>query len=131
MKFKKGVSPLVGLGILLFILIGMFYLLHGCQQNTTDFNKQSKSDQNYDVYDMAKSVVSENLKSPNSANFPDITRITIVNQNNNEFEVDGYVNAQNGLGTNLRTNFKVKLKVNNTLKDGQYKFNSENCVIHN
>lgn len=60
----------------------------------------------------AEDVVRNRLKSPTSAEFPSWSSFNVRNIGECVFIVSSYVDAQNGFGAQIRSNFMVKLKIN-------------------
>jgi len=59
---------------------------------------------------MAKEIIEKRLRSPRTAVFPWNREIAANKTGENEWEIIGYVDAQNGFGAMIRSNWKVKLK---------------------
>lgn len=62
---------------------------------------------NAEAFTVAQDIVEKNLKSPSTAEFCKVTDAEITHLGNGEYMVYGWVDAQNGYGTVLRTNFLV------------------------
>lgn len=60
----------------------------------------------------AEDFVRNNLKSPSSAEFPGWSSFNVQNIGKCEFIVMSYVDAQNSFGATIRSNFTVRLKMN-------------------
>ncbi len=83
------------------------------------------SDKNKDAWICAQIVVSDELKSPNTADFCNYTSAKITNTGGNRYIVKGYVDSENGFGATVRTHFTVTL----TLTSDGYR-NAE-CTFDN
>jgi hypothetical protein len=62
--------------------------------------------ENMKSYEIAQDLILEELKAPLSAVFPDITEVTVKEQNHRVY-VTGYVDAQNSFGALIRKDFVV------------------------
>lgn len=62
---------------------------------------------NAEAFTVAQDIVEKNLKSPSTAEFCKVTDAEITHLGNGEYMVYGWVDAQNGYGAVLRTNFLV------------------------
>lgn len=62
---------------------------------------------NAEAFTVAQDIVENNLKSPSTAEFCKVTDAEITHLGNGEYMVYGWVDAQNGYGAVLRTNFLV------------------------
>ena len=70
-----------------------------------------------DAWICATDVVSERLKSPDSADFCSFSEAQITSLGGGRWRVSGYVDADNSLGVSVRSTFTVTL----TLTDDGYK----------
>lgn len=61
------------------------------------------------VYEIIKSHVKENLKSPATADFPPKKKIRIV-KNKDTYIVQGYVDSQNSFGATIRTKYSAEIQ---------------------
>ena len=68
----------------------------------------SIDDSNY-VYEIIKSHVKENLKSPATADFPPKKKIRIV-KNKDTYIIQGYVDSQNSFGATIRTKYSAEIQ---------------------
>lgn len=82
-----------------------------CSCSTSPQNKER------DAWICAQDVVSNQLKSPSTADFCRYSEATIIDLGNNRYKIEGYVDAQNGFGAIIRSYFTVTL----TLTDSGYK----------
>lgn len=60
----------------------------------------------------AERFVEEKLKSPKSAKFSGITETNSIEKGIDEWEVTGWIEAANSFGADIRSNYKVIMKVN-------------------
>ncbi|EKN3890759.1 hypothetical protein VYJ29_004105 [Yersinia enterocolitica] len=65
------------------------------------------------AYKYSNGLIAEKLKSPTSAKFPSYSNINIRLINRCEFEIDGYVDAQNSFGAMIRTKYRANIKFDN------------------
>lgn len=72
-------------------------------------DKDSYGHTRYDAMVIAEKEIKEILKSPSTAKFCSTSDATIT-RSGNTWEVEGWVDAQNGYGAMLRKNFTVKFK---------------------
>ena len=87
--------------IIIIIMVCVVLLLGKCMGNSSPGTKEA--------WYCAQEVVKQELKSPSSARFCSYTEANICNLGNNEFEVTGYVDAENSFGVKIRSNFRVTL----------------------
>ena len=62
-----------------------------------------------DAWICAQDIVEQNLKAPASAKFCKSYEATVTYTGASDYKVEGYVDAENGFGANIRTNFTVTL----------------------
>lgn len=62
-----------------------------------------------EIWVCAQDVVENNLKSPSSADFCSINDATVYSNGGDNYTVYGYVDAENGFGAEIRTDFTVTL----------------------
>lgn len=62
-----------------------------------------------DAWLMAKQFVTDNLKSPATAQFPSYGKENVQALDGGDFQVAGYVDSQNGFGALLRTDWTCRL----------------------
>lgn len=80
-----------------------------------ELNKQAaqKDADRFYAYSVAKDYIKSRLKAPSTAKFPgSLTHsdhITVLP--NNIYEINSYVDSQNGFGAMIRTNFQCKVKL--------------------
>ena len=115
--------------IILLILSLVCFSLVGCSNNDTNFSELSSDDQNGFIWEMAKTAVKDNLKSPSTAKFPTYNNATIKSEGNNVFTISSYVDAQNGFGATIRSNFIAKIKVNDAADKGGYNYSVQDVKI--
>lgn len=89
---------------------------YSVEQSNNASNSDSKIS-DIDVWVYTQYVVKNNLKSPKSANFPTIRDVQII-RNSDSIIVKSYVDAENSLGAEIRSNFTVTLSA-----DGQKAIN--------
>lgn len=99
------------------VILGMItaVLLTGCGDSEEDLKIQA--------WVCAEDIVEQNLKSPSSADFCSYTDADILNLGDNEYKISGWVDAQNGFGATIRTDFTVTLELTeNGYKNGDVVF---------
>jgi hypothetical protein len=75
-----------------------------------DIEERCKSDQaKIHAYVMAQDPVKQRLKSPSTADFPYINKVKVLTSGECSFEIVGYVDAQNGFGAMIRSNYVAKI----------------------
>lgn len=80
--------------------------------NSTEYKNYTEvtdSDKKIDVWVCAQDIVEKNLKSPNSADFCNITEAKVYSNGGDDYTAIGYVDADNSFGTSIRNNFVVTL----------------------
>lgn len=70
-----------------------------------------------DAWVCAQDIVNSKLKAPSTAKFCSYTEATVTYNGGSDYTVEGYVDAENGYGAKIRTNFIVTL----TLSEKGYK----------
>lgn len=68
---------------------------------------------NEDLCKIPQSIVLESLKSPYSAVFQDCKDATITQINNYTYEINSYVDSENGFGAMLRTYYSITINLQN------------------
>lgn len=101
---------LVFLFCLIFIIVGV----SGCGDVDPDVLALTGAEQ----------VVKEKLKAPSTAKFSSWGETKITKIKDNTYLVKGYVDAQNGFGAMIRSNYSVEI----TIKD-QENFSYKNLII--
>ncbi len=82
------------------------------------FSACGQSDRKIDAWVCAQKVVSDRLKSPSTAKFCSYPSATVIDLGDNKYKISGYVDAQNGFGAMIRSNFTVTLTLTeNGFKD--------------
>lgn len=61
------------------------------------------------AYVLAQQYVVQRLKSPGTADFPGIHKVTVQTSGECSFEIVGYVDAQNGFGALIRSNYAARI----------------------
>jgi len=72
---------------------------------------------NTDAFLVAKEFVSQKLKAPSTAKFPNSNHAEIINTGYNRWRVTSYVDAQNTFGAMIRNNFTVLLSYNDSTNE--------------
>ncbi len=67
---------------------------------------------NEEVMKVVKPVICAQLKSPASAQFP-VDLISIVGDDTRGYQVNGFVDSQNGYGAMIRNDFTAEVTINN------------------
>lgn len=99
----------------LIIIVGIIaFAFHSCLSGSSS----KESDNTSMIITIAQDAVKKQLKTPSSAKFPwgfDEYKIKEVASENSELKtyyVQGYVDAENSFGAKIRTEFIVKLELN-------------------
>lgn len=101
-KTQNTIKSVVLLAIVLFIV----YCWATCNTGSETVKKEEKKPfSKIDAYSTAQYYVSESLKSPGTADFPDIELVTIEIVQDTAFLVGGYVDAQNPFGAIVRMDY--------------------------
>jgi len=74
-------------------------------------NGNSEYIDKHDAIVQAETYVKDSLKSPKSAKFSGITETHATEISTNEWEVTGWVDAENSFGANIRSNYRVVMEV--------------------
>lgn len=98
--------------VLVFAVVGILaFICFCCPLIYSSFNSVSK---NVDrpsasmATEICKNAVKDRLKSPSSAEFPNVLAKNVIDENT--FSLDSYVDSENGFGAMLRANFHCKVK---------------------
>ena len=100
---QRGVKALI-------IVIVISALLLGIQALVKNKTPKSTEPDMYEVVTMAEYFVKQNLKAPSTAEFCPVREAKIGRLGNNEYEVTGYVDAQNSFGAMIRSTYYVKMR---------------------
>ena len=99
-------------GSIVFIVVVLGFFVYGAF-----ITFGGKTNNNSEIWVLAKHEVESNLKSPSSAKFPsmrsDEVRITEVG---GKYIVKSYVDAENSFGASIRSNFTVTINKNSSGK---------------
>jgi hypothetical protein len=94
--------------IVVLVISGIIVLI-----NLTGSDKKTVTEpDNIELVSMAEVFVKKNLKAPSTAEFCSVREARINKLGNHEYEVRGYVDAQNIFGAMLRSNYYVKMRHN-------------------
>lgn len=96
--------------ILLFVIIINIFIPDNDKNTTTETTQEVTESQ---AYIISKNYVESILKSPSTADFP-LLDYGAVEISEDKFQVNGYVDSQNGFGAMVRSNFTVILSYNGT-----------------
>jgi len=115
----------IGCAIIFAIIAILLILIFSSSSNSSNESilSSSASDQKVYAWIAAKDIVEQNLKSPSTAKFCNYSDATIKYVGVDKYQVSGYVDAQNGFGATIRSNFVATL----TLTDSGYEHGT--CVI--
>lgn len=98
---------------ILFLAIFILVVITIILTNLTDSDKKAVTEpDNIELVSMAEVFVKKNLKAPSTADFCSVREARINKLGGNEYEVRGYVDAQNIFGAMLRSNYYVKMRHN-------------------
>ena len=98
---RIGCLPIIGGGILLLIVIGIF---------KADPSPEDRCNDQSEAYVRSWQFVRESLIAPSSADFPTSTASRVTNIGGCRYLVRGYVDAQNAFGAKLRNFFIVVME---------------------
>lgn len=80
--------------------------------DSSESSSRPYSPNKLDAYIAAQSYVTQNLKSPQSSDFPHISEITVTSSGNNKWLVDGYVDAVNSFNAEIREEYTCTVYYN-------------------
>lgn len=117
------------ISIIIIMLFSLTFI--GCESNSKPFSQLGLDNQKGYLWSMAQSSVKNNLKAPSTAKFPTYSDADFKDLGNNEFAITSYVDAQNGFGAMLRSNFVVKIKVDDEYnkEHNGYSYKTEDVQI--
>lgn len=72
-------------------------------------NKNNSTDYKLEAYVMSQDFMKKHLTSPSTANFPNYTKVNVV-QTNNRYKVEAYVESNNSFGTKVKNNYYMILE---------------------
>lgn len=98
MKNKK-----INLLIRCILIFSLVLSLIGCS------SEKSESDFKNEAQYLVQEKVKSNLKSPSSAKFPTWDDSFVKKIGDNEYFVESYVDAKNGFGSTVRSNYSAKV----------------------
>lgn len=88
-------------------------MIIGCSSEEVNFSELPLDDnQESFLWGMAESAVKDKLRAPSTADFPWYSEFKVRSEGDNVFTISSYVDAQNGFGAMIRSDFTVKIKVN-------------------
>lgn len=106
-KAGIGCAGFVGILVLIFIVLAVFSGGDGGNSggsSTPDYQNDESM-----AWIMTQDFVEKRLKSPSSAEFPWSSDVDIT-RSGNSYTIDGYVDAQNTYGADIRENFVAKVR---------------------
>jgi len=118
--------------VLIVVIILMGHFLFGGKDDSSSGgsnNSISSSDNSSAAYVQSKNFIRAALKSPSTADFPFID-FTANNLGNNRYEVRSYVDSQNSLGAEIRSNWVVVLQYQGGEEGDQRNWKLEKMVIN-
>lgn len=105
-KKESGCLTLFVIGV---VLILIFYIIGSIGDNSSSSN--STSTNKFLAYNYAEDFVEKKLKSPSTAEFPGVTEKDkhITDLGGGKYEINSWVDSQNGFGAMIRTNFSCTI----------------------
>lgn len=95
---------------LVLLTVILLMNLMGCSADVPkNFSELDWEEQRIFAKLFAEDIVKDNLKSPSTA---EVEVLSINDLGNNEYEITGFVDAENSFGARLRSNYVVKIKIN-------------------
>jgi len=86
-------------------------IMYNCMGNDGNKSPKSESTKKIECYVQAKEIVKNKLRSPSTAEFPGayeyVKHITKIDENT--FEINSYVDSQNGFGAVGRSFFTIRI----------------------
>lgn len=98
-------SSKIALGVVAFI-----FIIIVISQYQSDRSMQIKEPDRIGLVVVARDFVKRNLKAPSTAESGTTNGTRVNSLGNNQYEVSGYIDAQNSFGAMLRNNFYVKME---------------------
>lgn len=89
------------------LLAGVVVALAGCGGSSG----MDQTARDFMAYDTCTSAVKDQLKAPSTADFQGSTSVDYRTSGGNNITVTGYVDAENGFGAKLRSNFTCSMDV--------------------
>ena len=101
-KKKNGCLTLLIIGA---IFIALFYMIGSNSDNSSTSSDPTTN--KFLAYNYAEQFVKQKLKSPSTANFPGTSEKInhITDLGNGKYQINSWVDSQNGFGATLRSNF--------------------------
>lgn len=119
MELERGVGEKKSLiqGILILVIFFGGIMLYNYIHNRIDRGG---------IENAIQDVMSQGLLNPSNAKFSDDEHTTITKNDDGTYTVDGYVDATNGFGATIRSNYEATV----TPKDGDYyvKYKIQNAL---
>lgn len=72
---------------------------------------ESNANRETDAWICAKKCVQDNLKTPSTADFPSYSKSYVSFLGNSKYKISAYVDAENGFGAMIRSDFTVTLEL--------------------
>lgn len=112
-----------GKTIIMIIALLSVFMLCGCLEETEEEKAaNAEHDKNITIMTLAQEAVKANLKAPSTAKFPwsveeyQIKETSSDNEGMVLYWVSGHVDAENGFGAQIRSNFVVRLECTEDLE---------------
>lgn len=111
------------ISVLIVVSITLF-IFHHMEQSRDEIsqtsNKHNYSSSNYSdnetdliIKTYVEGIIESRLRSPSSANFPNLSGWSITENSSNKYSVYSYVDAENSFGGETRTYFSLTITINN------------------
>ena len=106
-KMKEKIDAASGCFTLVVILAFVVFFFSNCggSSNSSSSSTTSKQPDKFDAYVMSQLFVEDALKAPSTAKFPVYSEDMVVDGGDGSFIVSAYVDAQNGFGAMMRSNY--------------------------
>jgi hypothetical protein len=100
----------IGCAVMLVLCLALGAGCRGCLSWLAN-KRAEEGPSESEAWTMAKQFIKDRLKSPATADFGDqYSSDTVTRVGKDEFTVKGWVDAQNGFGAKVRTDFTLRLK---------------------
>ena len=111
MKNMENGNAIITIVVIIFIILVIAAMGSG---SSFDDNRDYKRE----AYIMSQEFIKDELKSPSTAKFPTYTSISVIEASDKHkeygdhevYEVDAYVDSENGFGAMIRTDYFMTLK---------------------
>ncbi|EKN4700351.1 hypothetical protein NFB41_03655 [Yersinia ruckeri] len=113
-KSSKNTDDFIMAIIFFAVFIAIFFIFKSCSSKNEKI--RNYCDDEIRAYITSKDLITRNLKSPSTAKFSSFSDTNIRAYGNCQFNINGYVDAQNSFGAMIRNNFSANVRYDDKSK---------------